>query len=157
MVFNLPATKCSIKGKTVQCAPQDNPITDPMQALQNHILLNPATNDAHLFTWKHPIHGIRPLSKTEVMRMIAKLAKSHPGLPNIKGHSLHIRGTLFYLLNEVPFNVIKTMVMNLTMGHWSGDSFTIYLRHHTLVLAPFLQSKPELLNTLKQYILPPVW
>ncbi|KIO02019.1 hypothetical protein M404DRAFT_112635, partial [Pisolithus tinctorius Marx 270] len=120
MVFNLPATKCSIKGKMVQCAPQDNPITDPMQALQNHIHLNPATNDAHLFTWKHPIHSIRPLSKAKVTRTIAKVAKSHPGLPNLKGHSLRIRGMLFYLLNGVPFDVVKTM------GRWSGDSFTIY-------------------------------
>ncbi|KAI6140620.1 hypothetical protein BKA82DRAFT_154547 [Pisolithus tinctorius] len=151
MVFNLPATKCSIKGEMVQCTPQDNPVTDPMQALQNHIHLNPATKDTHLFAWKHLIHSIRPLSKAEVTRMIVKVAKSHPGLLNLKGHSLRIGGMLFYLLNGVPFDVVKTM------GCWSGDSFTIYLRHHALVLTPFLQSKPELLNALKGYILPPVW
>ncbi|KAI6120821.1 hypothetical protein EDD16DRAFT_1475546 [Pisolithus croceorrhizus] len=70
--------------------------------------------------------------------------------PNLKGHSLQIRGTLFYLLNDIPFNVVKTM------GCWSGESFTLYLCHHALVLAPFLQSKLEVLNSLKCYILPPV-
>ncbi|KIN93436.1 hypothetical protein M404DRAFT_171264 [Pisolithus tinctorius Marx 270] len=150
MVFHLPATKCLTKGETVQCAPQDDPITDPFHALQNHFHLNPATKDAHLFAWSHPIRGIRPLSKYKVMRKIAKAAKSHIGFPNLKGHSLCIGGTLFYLLKEIPFDVIKTM------GRWSGESFTLYLRHHALVLAPFLQSKPETLNSLKQYILPPV-
>ncbi|KIK72042.1 hypothetical protein PAXRUDRAFT_60551, partial [Paxillus rubicundulus Ve08.2h10] len=51
-------------------------------------------------------------------------------------NSLHIRGMLHYLLNGVPFNMVKTM------GRWSSESFTLYLLHHTLVLAPFLQHQP---------------
>lgn len=150
MVFHLPATKCSPKGETVQCAPQPDPNLDPHRALENHFRLNPAVESTHLFAWRHPTSGLRPLSKTEVTKKIATIARLHPDTPNLKGHSLRIGGTLFYLLNNVPFEVVKTI------GRWSGESFTLYLRHHALVLAPFLQSKPEILNSLKQYILPPI-
>ncbi|KAF8548179.1 hypothetical protein OG21DRAFT_1423556, partial [Imleria badia] len=70
----------------------------------------------------------------------------------LKGHSLCIGGTLHYLLMEVPFDAVKTM------GRWSdsSESFTLYLRHHALILAPFLQSKPKLLENLRRYILPTV-
>ncbi|KAG6331237.1 hypothetical protein ID866_7851 [Astraeus odoratus] len=48
-------------------------------------------------------------------------------LPNIKGHSFHIGGTLHYLLLGTPFEVIKTM------GQWSGESFTLYLCKHAVI------------------------
>lgn len=150
MVFRIPSTKCSPKGETIQCAPQPDPNLDPRRALENHLQLNPAPESAHLFSWRHPTAGLRPLSRTEVTKKIAAIAKLYPATPNLKGHSLRIGSTLFYLLNNVPFDVVKTM------GRWSGESFTLYLRHHALVLAPFLQSEPELLNSLKRYILPPV-
>ncbi|KAI6011945.1 hypothetical protein PISMIDRAFT_118517 [Pisolithus microcarpus 441] len=51
-------------------------------------------------------------------------------LPNFKGHSLQIRGTLHYLLWGTPFNVVNIM------GRWAGDSFTIYLCQHMMILAP---------------------
>ncbi|KAI6008963.1 hypothetical protein EDC04DRAFT_3146321 [Pisolithus marmoratus] len=150
MVFHLLSTKCSPKGETVQCTPQPDPNLDPHHALKNHLHLNPADGSAHLFTWHHPTLGLRPLSKTEVMRKIAAIARLHPETPNLKGHSLQIGGTLFYLLNNVPFEVVKTM------GQWSGESFTQYLHHHALILTPFLQSDLEILNSLKCYILPPL-
>jgi hypothetical protein len=71
-------------------------------------------------------------------------------MPDLKGHSLRIAGTLHYLLKGVPFGVVKTI------GHWSSESFTIYLRHHALILAPFLQQQLRLLDDFRCYILPPV-
>ena len=93
---------------------------------------------------------MRALSKKEVTGRIDTITKNNPDLPNLKGHSLCIGGTLHYLLLGVPFDVVKTM------GRWSSESFTIYLRHHALVLAPFLQECPELMENLRNYILPPV-
>ena len=80
--------------------------------------------------------GDTPLSKKEVIKRIDSITKAHLNLPDLKGHSLCIGGTLFYLLKGVPF--------------------TLYLRHHALMLAHFLQSQPDTLNNLQQYILPPV-
>ncbi|KIN99882.1 hypothetical protein M404DRAFT_1004219 [Pisolithus tinctorius Marx 270] len=78
------------------------------------------------------------------------IAKSHQDLPYLKGHSLHIGGTLFYLLKGVLLDIVKTM------GRWTGESFTLYLHHHALVLAPFLQNDTEILEKFKRYTLPPV-
>ena len=125
-------------------------MTDPKTALLNHFRVNPATPDHHLFAWRHPAGGLRPLSKKEVIKRIESIKKAHPDMPDLKGHSLRIGGTLHYLLKGVPFDVVKTI------GRWSSESFTIYLRHHALVLAPFLQQHPRLLDGFRQYILPPV-
>lgn len=149
--FFLPTTKTAQGGESVHCAPHPNASpTDPKRALDNHFALNPAEPTAHLFAWKHPSGSLRPLSKKEVTKRIDAIIKSQPGLPDLKGHSLRIGGTLFYLLKGVPFDVVKTM------GRWSSESFTIYLRHHALVLAPFLQNKPDILDGLRRYILLPV-
>ncbi|KAI6094863.1 hypothetical protein EV401DRAFT_1881223 [Pisolithus croceorrhizus] len=150
MVCHIPSTKCSPKGKTIQCTPQPDLNLDPHHALKNHLHLNPAPESTHLFAWYHPTAGLRPLSRAEVTKKIAAITKLYPKTLNLKGHSLCIGGTLFYLLNKVPFDIVKTM------GQWSGESFTLYLCHHALILAPFLQSEPEVLNSLKHYILPPV-
>ena len=149
--FSIPMTKTSPTGEDVHCAPHILPSpSDPKTALDNHARINVGNVESHLFAWKHPTGGLRPLSKKEVIKRIDSITKAHPNLPDLKGHSLRIGGTLFYLLKGVPFDVVKTM------GRWSSESFTLYLRHHALVLAPFLQSQPDTLNNLRQYILPPV-
>ncbi|KAI6039392.1 hypothetical protein EDC04DRAFT_2568458 [Pisolithus marmoratus] len=121
MVFHLPSTKHAPKGETVQCAPQPDPNIDPLRALENHFRVNLASDNVHLFAWRHPTSGLRPLSKMEVIKRIAAVARLYLNLPNLKGHSLCIGGMLHYLLNNIPFNVVKTM------GRWSGESFTLYL------------------------------
>ncbi|KIK74505.1 hypothetical protein PAXRUDRAFT_174893, partial [Paxillus rubicundulus Ve08.2h10] len=89
---------------------------------------------AHPFSWKHLPSTMCPLSKKEVTKRIDCIG-----------------GMLYYLLNAVPFNIVKTM------GRWSSESFTLYLLLHALVLAPFLQHQPKLMHQLRRYILPPVW
>jgi len=91
--------------------------------------------------------GLHLLSKKEIIKHIDSITKAHPNMLDLKGHSLHIGGTLFYLLKGVPFDVVKTM------GQWSSESFTLYLRHHALILALYLQSQ---LDILWRYILPPI-
>ena len=147
--FNLPVTKCAPEGEDVQCAPQTGCVTDPEMALQNHFRINPAPTSAHLFAWKHPKSGLRPLSKNQVTSRIAAIAKLC-SLSNLKGHSLRIGGTLFYLLKGIPFDVVKVM------GSWAGEAFTLYLRHHTLVLTPFLQEDRRALENFNRIAMPPV-
>jgi hypothetical protein len=132
--FNLPATKCSRSGETTQCARLKHP-TDPVGWLDNHFRINNPNPNDHLFAWKHPKTGLRPLTKTEVTKHIHQIVVQHK-LPEIKGHSFRIGGTLHYLLLGTPFNVVKTM------GRWSGDSFTKYLRKHALILSPYLIERP---------------
>ena len=105
--FHLPMTKCSKSGETTQCARLDH-LTDPVGWLDNHLRINnPGPND-HLFAWRHPKYGLRPLTKTEVTKRIYQVVIQHM-LPEIKGHSFRIGGTLHYLLLGTLFNVVKTM------------------------------------------------
>ena len=147
--FALPSTKCAPDGEDVQCVPQKGCVSDPKAALRNHFCINPAPPEAHLFAWKHPKNGLQPLSKTQFISRIIPIAKQC-GLANLKGHSLRIGGTLFYLLKGVPFKVVKVM------GRWAGEAFTLYLRHYALVLAPFLQVNQPVLEAFNRITMPPV-
>jgi hypothetical protein len=69
------------------------------------------------------------------------------GLPDLKGHSFHIGGTLEYLLRGIPFDVIKSMRC------WWSEAFMIYLHDHMLILAPYIQALPSL-KPFTQYIMP---
>jgi hypothetical protein len=93
--------------------------------------------------------GLRPLSKTQVTNKLAIVAKRN-NLADLKGHSLRIGGTLFYLLKGVPFDVVKVI------GRWAGEAFTLYLRDHALILAPFLQANQQLFNNFMRVAVPPV-
>ncbi|KAI6010289.1 hypothetical protein EDC04DRAFT_2871261 [Pisolithus marmoratus] len=127
--FDLPWTKMTTmsgKGESIQCAKQDGP-ADPFFALENHLVINPGQLSDHLFTWKH----------RQFTSRISVLTKLY-NLPNIKGHSLHIGGTLEYLLRGVPFNVVQSQ------GHWAGQAFMLYLCKHAMILAPYLQASPVL-------------
>jgi hypothetical protein len=116
--FHLPRTKYSpIKGEEAYCAAQSP--SDPSEALENHLRINPASGDIHLFAWKHA-KGMWPLSKKELLKRVSIAAKA-ANLPDLKGHGLRIGGMLEYLLCGVPFNVVKAM------GRWSSEAFTIYL------------------------------
>ncbi|KAI6028273.1 hypothetical protein F5J12DRAFT_715343 [Pisolithus orientalis] len=147
--LHIPWTKMSLTGEDAQCAPLNGTITDPIKAPKCHFNLNPAEDSAHLFAWKHPIFGLHLLSKTEVTRRIGTLITEH-NLPNITGHSLRIGGTLHYLLQGIPFNIVKMI------GRWAGDSFTLYLHQHAMILAPYLNDTPALLEHFTRYMMPPV-
>lgn len=145
--FHLPSTKVSpIEGETAYWAAQEG-ATDPKAALENHFRVNPASGTAHLFAWKHA-KGMRPLSKKELTKRLATVTAAAK-LPDLKGHGLRIGGTLEYLLRGVPFDVVKTM------GRWSSEAFTIYLREHATVLAPYIQASPAL-EPFTRYTMPPV-
>ncbi|KAG6327852.1 hypothetical protein ID866_11236 [Astraeus odoratus] len=97
--FALPVTKSSKasgRGESVQCTHQEGP-ADPITALKNHFCINAVAPEEHLFTWTHTSKKHRPLSKREFTNRINKPAELF-NLPNLKGHSLCIGGTLEYLL-----------------------------------------------------------
>ncbi|KAI5984555.1 hypothetical protein EDC04DRAFT_2873860 [Pisolithus marmoratus] len=130
--FHIPWTKTSTAGEDAQCA--------PVEGVTNPIRLNPADPNAHLFAWKHPTSGMCPLSRSEVIRCITTLTVAL-NLPNFKGHSLRIRGMLHYLLLKM-------------IGRWARNSFTLYLRQHAMILAPYLNDTPALLEHFTRYTMP---
>lgn len=133
----LPSTKRKpVDGEAISFAAQNTP-TCPIAALRRHLDLNNPVAGEHLFAYSHynpqkKAHERRPLTKTAFIERINKAAKE-AGLKPIHGHGFRIGGVLFYLLLGRPFQVVKEI------GRWASDTFTIYLRRHTAILAPYLQ------------------
>ena len=132
-VFRIPHTKCSKDGEDVYCAAQPHPV-NPISELNNQLTVNDPPVNSHLFAYHHS-HGHRPLTKCAFMNRINTVATSL-SLTSLKGHGVCIGGTLEYLLYGVPFDVMKSM------GRWSSKAFTLYLRKHAVIMAPYLRGSP---------------
>ncbi|KIJ60266.1 hypothetical protein HYDPIDRAFT_177475 [Hydnomerulius pinastri MD-312] len=59
-------------------------------------------------------------------------------------------GMLHYFLKGTPFDVVKSI------GRWAGDSFTIYLRQHAVILALYLHNCSEIMDWVTRYTMPPM-
>src|SRR6266436_1830660 len=136
--FHIPQTKIMPKergGETVFWAHQEG-LADPEAALLNHLEVNQPPQLAHLFAyWHGSTH--RPLTKPIFLAHLKKALKD-AGRPMKHGHSIRIGATLEYLLRGVPFEAMKSI------GRWSSDSFSKYLRKHAKILAPYVQANPDL-------------
>ena len=145
-VIHLPSTKVApLEGEDVYWAAQTGTV-DPEEALENHMQVNKPDANGHLFAWRHR-QGTRVLTKKDPLRRMDEVAASLGEIP-MKGHGLRIGATLEYLLRGVPFDVVKSI------GRWSGDSFKLYLRKHTVIMAPYLQDSP-VLDEITRYTMPP--
>ncbi|KAG2060439.1 hypothetical protein BDR06DRAFT_1053562 [Suillus hirtellus] len=138
-------TKVSATGESIYWAQQEDQ-TDPKTVLLHHFAVNDSKLHGHLFAWKH-IKGVRPLTKNKFWKRINSVIK-RASLGNFKGHSLHIGGTLEYLLRRIPFDIVKSI------GRWSSEAFTGYLRKHTMILTLYLQDSPAL-ECCTRYTMPP--
>ncbi|GBE89617.1 hypothetical protein SCP_1602800 [Sparassis crispa] len=145
-VFRLPRTKTSFEGKDVYWAEQQG-LADPKAAMVNHLTINRAAQDASLFTWRHP-QGARPLTRSEFLKLLDAAAAVLGITDSLKGHGIHIGAVLEYLLQGIPFEVVKSI------GRWSSEAFRVYLRQHAVVMALYMQSSP-ILEPFTHYTMPP--
>ena len=56
----------------------------------------------------------------------------------LKGHGIRIGGTLEFLLRGMPFQVMKSL------GHWTSETFTLYLHQDATIIVPYIQNYPVL-------------
>jgi hypothetical protein len=145
--LRIPRTKVSADGETVSWSRQEGP-TDPEGALANHFLVNDPHLAMHLFAYRHK-SGHRPLTKFKFISRLAQAAKA-AGEDPLQGHGIRIGSTLEYLLRGVPFEVMKVQ------GRWASNAFTLYLRKHGQILAPYLQATPTLHQDFLQLTMPNV-
>ena len=145
-VFKLPRTKSSITGEDVFWSTQQGAV-DPQAAFANHLLVNNPPADQSLFSWRHP-NGLRALTRAEFLKRI-NLAATELGIDSLKGHGIRIGATLEYLLRGVPFEVVKSI------GRWSSEAFLLYLRQHTVIIAPYIQDSP-VMEAFTRYTMPPL-
>ncbi|GBE82476.1 hypothetical protein SCP_0408600 [Sparassis crispa] len=145
-VFHLPVTKAAPHGEDIFWARQ-NGLTDLAQALENHFAINRLPADAPLFTYRHGPSS-HPLTRQIFLQHVSRASKdlSH----NLHGHSIRIGGTLEYLLRGIAFEVVKSK------GRWQSNTFTLYLRKHAQVMAPYMQAVLAIHEALVRYSMPPV-
>ena len=85
-------------------------------------------------------------------KFITELVKATraASLDPLQGHSIRIGSTLKYLLQGMPFDVMKVK------GRWSSNTFTLYLRKHVQILAPYIQAVPTVHNVFTCLAMPAV-
>ncbi|KIK81733.1 hypothetical protein PAXRUDRAFT_155337, partial [Paxillus rubicundulus Ve08.2h10] len=145
--FCLPRTKSVLLGEDISWAQQQG-LSDPQAALLNHFTVNDPPLNSHLFAYKHK-GGHCPLTKSKFTTTLSSMAK-RVGIKPIQGHGVWIGSTLEYSLCNVPFDVVKIK------GCWVSNTFLIYLRHHTQILAPYIQASPPLHESFLRYTMPPI-
>lgn len=146
-VLHIPSTKASPQGEDVCWARQEGPM-DPDSALAHHLSINNPPQAGHLFAYRHK-NGHRPLTKSKFLSELAKAARA-AGLDPLQGHGIRIGSTLEYLLRGMPFDVMKVK------GRWSSDAFTLYLRKHAQILAPYIQAAPAVHDTFVRLTMPAI-
>ena len=129
MVFHLPKAKCSSEGEDVFWS-QQNGITDPKASLENHFWINNPPVDGPLFTYRHA-KGLHPLTKKVFLDRINRIT-SMLGEDSLKGHGIHIGGTLEFQLRGMPFDVMKSL------GRWTSEAFMLYLHQHATIIVPYI-------------------
>jgi len=145
--FFIPHTKTAAQGEDVYWAKQLGP-TDPDIALANHFTINNPPILGPLFAYKSGC-TLRPLTKHKFLKTLHNAAISAGHTP-CKGHGIRIGATLEYLLRKLPFDVVKAK------GRWAGDSFSLYLRKHAQIMAPYMQAVPEVHDQVLRLSMPPV-
>lgn len=104
-VLHLPRTKAAgSQGEDVYWASQ-NGDTDLTAALDNHLCLNQPPESTHLFAYWAK-QACRPLTKAKFLERVADTAHT-AGLESLQGHGIRIGSTLEYLLQGMPFDVMK--------------------------------------------------
>ena len=148
MVLHLPRTKMAgNEGEDVFWASQDGD-TDPSAALQNHLQINQLAETAHLFAyWAKKTY--KPITKTKFLERVGTVAQA-ASLELLQGHGICIGSTLEYLLQGMPFDMMKAK------GRWAGDSFLLYLRKHAVIIAPYIQAAPPVHESFIRYTMPPI-
>lgn len=104
--FNLPWIKCAPLGEAVYWSRQDG-LADPAAALSNHLALNNPCPDDALFSWRHPLGGLHPLSRPEFLKCFQATAAA-AGLGPLQGHGIRVSGVLEYMLRGNRFGLRKS-------------------------------------------------
>ncbi|TFK18646.1 hypothetical protein FA15DRAFT_683230 [Coprinopsis marcescibilis] len=150
-VFHIPVTKVSTLGEDVMWAKEEG-VTDPEAALSEHMCLNNPPADGPLFPYVEKNGNKtknKPLMCSKFLKVIKHAAKA-AGMEPLKGHGICIGSTLEYLLQGIPFEVMKTK------GRWGSDAFLVYLWKHAQILAPYIQAHNKQNEEFIWLVMPPI-
>lgn len=135
-------------GEELSWAQQEGP-TDPLSSLNQHFKVNEPRPEDPLFAYKDGSRRSKHLTKSKFLERLHKAAID-ADLDPCKGHGIRIGATLEYLLRGLSFETVKSM------GRWKGDSFTLYLRKHAQIMAPYIQAVPAIQEQILRITMPRV-
>ncbi|EKM52348.1 uncharacterized protein PHACADRAFT_76616, partial [Phanerochaete carnosa HHB-10118-sp] len=122
-IIHLPRTKSAPNGKDVYWGKQLDD-TDPDDALANHEAVNCPQPNEHPFTYevlnRSGCINCRLLTEDAFIRRFQAASKGAGITDNYSNHCFRIGGTLEYLLQSLPFEVVKVK------GRWLSDAFCLY-------------------------------
>ncbi|KAJ6568002.1 hypothetical protein DFH09DRAFT_1278123 [Mycena vulgaris] len=145
--IKLPRTKSSLHGEDVYWARQHGP-TEAEAALANYFVINDPPRDGALFAYRYK-NGNRVLTKLAITTRLTAALKAAK-LDWLRAHGIRIESTLEYLLRGILLDVMKSK------GRWASDSFSLYLRNHADIMAPYMQADPQLHRDVLRIIIPRV-
>lgn len=150
-VLHIPETKMSpITGEDLYWGPRSDS-SDASSAIRDHLSINSPPPNAHLFAYRDAKGRPKTLTRTVFLARL-KTAAASAGVVFPPGHSIRVSSTTHYLLNGLSFDAMRVK------GRWAGNSYTLYLRRHAEIMAPYLQENPAVHSDIlrRTAVLPPV-
>ena len=78
----------------------------------------------------HQAH-VPPLTKPKFLERVNNTTHA-ASLDPLQGHGIRIGSTLEYLLQGIPFDVMKVK------GCWARNTFLLYLQKHAIIITPYI-------------------
>ncbi|KZV90554.1 hypothetical protein EXIGLDRAFT_770703 [Exidia glandulosa HHB12029] len=149
-ILHLPTTKVEpVSGEDIYWAPRADS-ADASAALARHLAANTPAHDSHLFSYRDRLGKLKTLTRTAFLTRL-KAAALSAQVPLPPGHSIRVSSTTYYLLHGLSFDAMRVK------GRWASNSFTLYLRRHAEIMAPYLQERPGVQTDIlrRTAVLPP--
>ncbi|KII86881.1 hypothetical protein PLICRDRAFT_114194 [Plicaturopsis crispa FD-325 SS-3] len=115
--LHLPWTKTRKAAGDVIMICRQNGASDPVDALERHLLVNNPPANIPLFSYKSEA-GFTCLTRKRLLLVCNRIWEKH-GFVRIQGHCLRIGGTTELLMRGVNPEIVKSM------GRWSSDAFLL--------------------------------
>jgi len=131
-VLHIPQTKIEpVAGEDIYWGPRSD-VLDATTALQDHLDVNKPSVSQHLFGYLDKNKKLKTLTKSALLSRL-KVAALVASTTLVPGHSIRISSTTHFLLSGLSFDAVRVK------GRWASDSFILYLRRHTEIMAQYLQ------------------
>lgn len=149
-ILHVPCTKVEpVSGEDIYWAPRSDS-SDATAALHQHIAVNSPLPQSHLFAYRDKHDKLKTLTKTVFLSRL-KSAAAAAQVPLPPGHSIRVSSTTYFLMHGMSFDAMRVK------GRWASNSFTLYLRRHAEIMAPYLQEQPAVHGDIlaRTAVLPP--
>ncbi|KII91421.1 hypothetical protein PLICRDRAFT_173273 [Plicaturopsis crispa FD-325 SS-3] len=137
--LHLPWSKTRKSNGDIIMICRQNGASDPIDALENHLLVNNPPPNIPLFSFKSK-SGFTCLTKKRLLLVCNRIWAAH-GFVRFQGHGFRIGGTTELLLRGVDPEIVKSM------GRWTSDAFLRYWRE----LETLIPMHVERLATVKEF------